>query len=133
MHELEYPSTLGEGNEISVFDENIKYNGCAVITDLIKRGKLKQGFDSFDDNKLKNIISNLNDDQLVLCESSPLCGSIIRKVKTGMYEYDAENELNNICVVYEDEKYNPYEGKHRACIMKNFSKENNMIPVNVEK
>ena len=49
MHELEYPSTLGEGNEISVFDENIKYNGCAVITDLIKRGKLKQGFDWFDD------------------------------------------------------------------------------------
>lgn len=132
MHELEYPSTLGEGNEISVFEKNIRHNGCAVITHLIDIGKLEEGFDWYDTNELKSIISNLNDEQLKFCEKSPLCGSIIQKVKAGTYEYDEKNELNNICVMYEEKKYSPYEGKHRACIMKNFAKEDDMIPVYIE-
>lgn len=132
VKDLLYPSSLGQGNEISCREVSGLCCGCTVIQDLITNKKLAEGYYYFDSNTTREIISSLSEEQKELCHASLLCGPIIQKMINGNYKYNDTDIYNNIRVSFSNGFYEPKEGKHRACMAKNFLPSTATIPVELE-
>lgn len=144
VKDLLYPTSLGQGNEISCKDIYELHCGCPVINHLIKIGEMSElhDRDNIDSDKnyweldtvVKKKISSLSEEQKELCHASLLCGPIIKKMINGDYKYNDPDIYNNIRVTFikKNNSYFPHEGKHRACMAKNFLPSTATIPVELE-